>query len=470
MQKTDGAGTAEAADGLPLRQRRWAVLSIVLGISLSVLDSTIVNLALPDISRHYGASPAAAVWVVNAYQLATLAVLLPLAQLGERIGYRRVYLGGLALFTLASLGCVLAPSLPTLAVARAVQGLGAGGMMAVNAALVRLTYPASVLPRGIALNSVVVAASSVGGPTIAALVLSVASWPWLFIIQLPLGVLVLLLGRKALPTNPPRPSAARARPADVLMNMAMFSLVFLGADALGARHGGAADPRALALGAALLGGGLAVGWFYLRRQRTLPAPLFPMDLLRIRVFALSMCTSVTAFAAQTLAFIALPFMLLEGQGRSHLEAGLLITAWPAAIVALAPFVGRLITRVPGGLLGGIGLSVLAAGLALLAALPAQPANWQLGGALFLCGMGFAVFQSPNNHIILTSPPLQRAGAASGMLGTARLTGQSLGAVLLALVFSVFGVREGGAEFALVLASGLAAASAAFSLLRLRDAR
>ncbi len=465
MQKQE----EELRDGLPLPQRYWAVAAIVLGISLSVLDSTIINLALPDIARHYGASPAAAVWVVNAYQLATLGVLLPFAQLGERIGYRRVYLGGLALFTVASLGCVLAPSLPLLAIARAVQGIGAAGMMSVNAALVRLTYPASVLPRGIALNTVVVAASSVGGPTIAALVLAVASWPWLFIIQLPLGVLVLLLGRRALPANPPRASSPRASVADVLMNMAMFSLVFLGADALGARHEGAVDASMLALGAALIAGGVLVGWFYVNRQRRLAAPLFPVDLLRIRVFALSMCTSITAFAAQTLAFIALPFMLLEGQGRSHLEAGLLITAWPAAIVLVAPFVGRLITRVPGGLLGGIGLSVLAVGLALLAALPDQPANWQLAAALFLCGIGFAVFQSPNNHIILTSPPLARAGAASGMLGTARLTGQSLGAVLLALVFSVFGVREGGAEAALVLAAVLAAASAAFSLLRLRGA-
>jgi DHA2 family multidrug resistance protein-like MFS transporter len=466
VQKQDPDPPA-ARDGLPPPQRYWAMAAIILGIALSVLDSTIVNLALPDITRHFGASPSAAVWVVNAYQVATLGLLLPCAYLGERIGYRRVYLAGLALFTVASLGCVLAPSLPMLALARAVQGLGAAGMMGVNAALVRLTYPGELLPRGIALNSVVVAASSVGGPTIAALVLSVASWPWLFIIQLPLGVLVLAIGRRVLPTNVVRGDGAPLRISDVLLNVAMFSLVFLGADALGARHGGARDHQVLLWGALLVAAGVATGWFYLRRQWRLPAPMFPVDLLRIRIFALSMCTSVTAFAAQTLAFIALPFLLLEGQGRGHFEAGLLITAWPAAIVLVAPFAGRLIPRVRGGLLGGIGLAVMAVGLALLAGLPDQPAAWQLAGALFLCGVGFGLFQSPNNHIILTSPPLRRAGAASGMLGTARLTGQSLGAVLLALVYSVFGVREGGSEAALVLAALLAGASAAFSLLRLR---
>jgi DHA2 family multidrug resistance protein-like MFS transporter len=441
--------------------------AIILGIALSVLDSTIVNLALPDITRHFGASASTAVWVVNAYQLATLALLLPCAHLGERLGYRRVYLVGLAIFTASSLLCVLAPSLPLLAAARALQGVGAAGMMSVNAALVRLTYPVQALPRGIALNSVVVATSSVAGPSIAALVLAVASWPWLFIIQLPLGLIVLLLGRRALPANPVRSAAAPLRAGDVLMNMAMFSLLFLAADALGARRGGAPDPRMLLLAAVLFALGLGIGWVYVRGQWRQADPLLPVDLLRIPIFRLSMCTSVTAFAAQTLAFIALPFLLLEGQGRGHLEAGLLITAWPLAIVAAAPLAGRLISRVPGGLLSGAGLSVLALGLGLLALLPDQPSGVQLAGTLALCGAGFGLFQSPNNHIILTSPPLRRAGAASGMLGTARLTGQSLGAVLLGLVFSAAGVGEGGITIALGMACAFAAASAIFSLLRLR---
>ncbi|MCD6077618.1 MAG: multidrug transporter [Ramlibacter sp.] len=453
-------------DGLPLPQRWWAMAAIILGISLSVLDATIVNLALPDITRDLGASPSAAVWVVNAYQLATLVLLLPCAHVGERLGYRRVYLVGLSIFTAASLLCVMAPSLPLLAGARALQGIGAAGMMGVNAALVRLTYPIESLGRGIALNSVVVATASVAGPTIAALVLSVASWPWLFLIQLPLGAVVLLVGARALPHNTVKSEAGRLKPADVVMNILMFTLVFLAADTLGARSGGA-DAGMVALAAAMLAAGVGVGWVYIRRQLREQAPLFPVDLLRIPVFALSMCTSVTAFAAQTLAFVALPFMLLEGHGRGHLEAGLLITAWPVAVVLVAPIAGRLIPRVRGGLLGGIGLAVMCVGLALLALMPDQPTSARLAWPLALCGAGFGLFQSPNNHIILTSPPLLRAGAASGMLGTARLTGQSLGAVMLGLVFSAWGVQQAGPEVALGLAAVLAGASAAFSLLRLR---
>jgi DHA2 family multidrug resistance protein-like MFS transporter len=439
---------------------------IILGVALSMLDATLVNLALPDIARDLGATPSAAVWVVNAYQLATLVMLLPCAQFGERLGFRRVYLAGAVVFGVASLACTMAPTLPLLAAARALQGVGAAGMMSVNTALVRLTYPGRQLGRGLAINSMVVASASVGGPTVAALVLSVGSWQWLFISQLPLALLVFVLARKFLPFNAVPKSARMPTVADVAMNALMFSLVFLGADFLAPRQGGA-DRAALAAAGGLIVAGLVVGWIFVRRQLRQEAPLFPVDLLRIPVFALSMCASVTAFAAQMLAFIALPFLLLESQGRGHLEAGLLITAWPATIVLVAPLAARLIPRFRSGVLGGVGLAILAAGLALLAGMPDQPTAAQIAWPLALCGAGFGLFQSPNNHTIVTSAPLHRAGAASGMLVTARLTGQSLGAVLTGIIFSTVGVREGGPTVAFALAAALAAASAAFSLLRLR---
>jgi len=457
-------------DGLPAPARYRAMVVIILGIALSVLDGTIVNLALPGIARDLHASAAQAVWVVNAYQVAIVALLLPCATLGDLVGYRRVYLSGLALFTAASLGCALADSLPLLAGARAIQGLGAAGIMSVNAALVRLIYPKSMLGRGIAINSLVVGTASVAGPSMAAGILSVASWHWLFAVNLPLGAAVLWMGFHALPQNTAaRAPSARLSWLDVLLNALMFSLVFLGVDTLGTRVGRSASSLDLA-GAAMLAAGVLVGVVYLRRQLKQPVPLFPMDLLRIPVFALSMCTSVAAFAAQMLAYIALPFLLIESYDRSPLQAGLLITAWPLSIVVVAPVVGRLIGRYPDGLLGGIGLGTMATGLALLAALPAQPANADIVWRMALCGIGFGLFQSPNNHTIVTTAPHNRSGAASGMLGTARLTGQTLGAALLAIIFSAAGVHDGrGPVFALALAACFAAVAGSFSALRLRHA-
>ncbi|RQO39823.1 MFS transporter [Variovorax sp. KBW07] len=459
-------------DGLASPERGWAMLVIILGLIVAVLDGTIVNLALPGIARELQASPSQAIWVVNAYQIATLVMLLPLASLGDLVGYRRVYLVGMAVFTLSSLAATFANSLGTLIAARAFQGLGAAGIMSVNAALVRLTYPSSQLGKGMAVNSLVVATSSVAGPSVAAAILSVASWPWLFAINVPLGIITFALGMRALPFNRVAPAAGlRFSPVDVALNVLMFSLVFLGVDRLGVREGGAGAVTAGGSQASAWGillAGVAVGFVYLRRQRKQAVPLFPIDLLRIPVFALSMGTSVAAFCAQMLAYIALPFLLLDVYGRSHIEAGLLITAWPLAIVVMAPIAGRLIGRYPDGLLGGIGLALLATGLALLAALPAHPGNVDIAWRMALCGLGFGLFQSPNNHTIVTSPPAHRSGAASGMLGTARLTGQTLGAVVLAAVFSLWSPHGGhGPVVALVLAASCAAIAAVFSTLRLR---
>ena len=248
----------------------------------------------------------------------------------------------------------------------------------------------------------------------------------------------------------------------------MFGLVFLGADMLGRRVGAVPTAGGLATGLALLAAGIAVGVVYLRRQWHLPVPLFPVDLLRIPVFRLSMCTSVGAFAAQMLAYVGLPFFLLDGLGRSPVEAGLLITAWPLGTVVAAPLAGRLIGRYPDGLLGGIGLGLFASGLGLLALLPAQPTGADIVWRMALCGIGFGLFQSPNNHTIVTSAPVHRSGGASGMLGTARLTGQTTGAVLLAMIFSVADAHDGrGPTIALGLAALFACVAAGFSLRRLR---
>jgi MFS transporter, DHA2 family, multidrug resistance protein len=459
-------------DGLPARERVRALFVIILGIIMAVLDGTIVNLALPDIAREFNATPAQSIWVVNAYQVATLALLLPLATLGDIFGYRRVYLAGMAVFTAASVACALADSLTVLALARLVQGLGAAGLMSVNTALMRLIYPKHLLGRGISLGALVVATASVAGPSLAAAVLSVGSWPWLFALNVPIGLVSVWVGRRALPDNTSTATGARVSPVDVLLNILMFGLVFLGADGLAVRTEGVASPGGMPSSFPLtalaeLVAGFVIGAVYVRRQLSQAVPLFPLDLMRIPVFALSICTSVGSFCAQTLAFVALPFMLLGPYGRSHAEAGALLTAWPLSIVVMSPVVSRLIGRYSGGALGAAGLGVLCMGLGLLASLPAHPSNADIVWRMALCGIGFGFFQSPNNHTLITSAPAHRSGGASGMLGTARLTGQTVGAVLLAVIFSLFDPGSArGPVAALWLASAFAAMAAASSALRI----
>lgn len=443
--------------------------TILLGIALSVLDGTVVNLALPGMVRDLHASASGAVWIVNAYQLATLVLLLPLANLGERVTYRRVYLVGAVVFTIASAASAAANSLSTLALARAVQGAGAAGIMSVNSALLRLTYPSNQLGRGVALNSIVVATGSVAGPVVAAAILSVATWPWLFLVNIPLGIALVWLGARVLPLNDVRDKPFAFTRFDVLLNAAMFVLLFLGADMLGASgKGGASARSSLAWGIALLAACIVVGVIHVRRQRKLADPLLPIDLLRIPIFRLSMATSVCAFSAQLIAYVALPFLFLDAWHRTPAQAGTLMACWPIAVIFAATLAGRLIGRVSGGLLGAIGLATLATGLALLAWVAGDAAAPGVWWRLAICGFGFGLFQSPNNHTIITSAPHRRAGAASGMLGTARLTGQSLGAALLAGVFAFTSAHDvRGPAIALSLAAAFAAAAAVFSGLRVR---
>jgi len=193
---------AVPADGLPGPERFRAMITLGIAVAMSVLDSAIANIALPTIAQELHADPATSIWVVNAYQLAVTASLLPLASLGDIVGYRRVYWWGLLVFTVASAGCAAAQSLPVLVVARVLQGFGGAGIMSVNTALVRFVFPRVMLGRGIGTIAFVVATSAATGPTVAAAILSVASWHWLFAVNILPGILALYLAARVLPDTP----------------------------------------------------------------------------------------------------------------------------------------------------------------------------------------------------------------------------------------------------------------------------
>jgi MFS transporter, DHA2 family, multidrug resistance protein len=444
-------------DGLPLPRRYWAILGIILAIVMSVLDSTIVNVALPSIARDFGASAAASIWVVNAYQLAILMLLLPLASLGEIVGYRRVSQTGIIVFTLASIACALAPSLLTLSIARALQGVGAAGIMSVNAALVRFTYPQRSLGRAIGINAFAVATASAVGPTIAAGILAVAHWRWLFGINVPIGILALCLALWAWPASPR--SSRALNYVGALLYAGAFGALLSGLESL-AHH--AATPLAVAQIAL----GVALGWLLTRHELPRAAPLLPFDLLRRPIFALSILTSVCSFMAQMTALVALPFEI-QRLGHSAVETGLFITPWPVALAITAPIAGRLADRYPAGILGGLGLMVMATGLLLLAFFPATGTSFGFIWRMALCGLGFGFFQSPNNRTIMAAAPRERSGAAGGMLSAARLLGQTLGAAGVAIVFRVY--LGAGSNIALCAAAALALTGSLVSLVRLKHA-
>ncbi|WP_232076942.1 MFS transporter [Variovorax sp. PBL-E5] len=454
VSRRTGSGTEDELDGLPLPRRYAAVAAILGAVVLVVLDGAIANVALPSIAQQLHAAPADAVWIVTAYQLAVVMFLLPAAAVGERLGYRRVFAAGIALFTAASVLCALAPSLPWLVAARCLQGLGSAAVMSLGLALLRFTYPRRLLGQAIAWNALVIAGASAAGPAVGAGLLSVASWPWLFAVNLPLGVLVL-----AACAGLPRPqvSGRRLDVVSIALNAIMFAAFVLGSDRL---------PSSPWYGAALLAASVVSMVLLVRREMPKSAPLIPLDLLRVPSFRVSIVASVCCFTGQMMGYVALPFYFQHELGLSTMDTGLLMTPWPLAVMVAAPLSARLARRVPTGWLCAVGGGCLALGLALCAAWPIHGNAW-LPMAIFtgLAGLGFGFFQTPNNQNMLFSAPKERSGAAGGAQGTARLTGLTLGSLWIGLLFALLPSLR-AVHWGLTFAALAALAGGAVSLLRI----
>jgi DHA2 family multidrug resistance protein-like MFS transporter len=438
--------------GLCGLRRASAIACVLAALVLVVLDAAMVNVALPAIARSLGVTPAASVRVVTAYQLALVMALFPSAALGESLGYRRVYGAGIALFVAASALCLVAPSLPLLVAARFVQGLGGAAIMSLGVALLRFTVSQQRLGAAIGWNALAVALSAAAGPALGSLVLSTVSWPWLFAINVPLGALVLLATR-ALPRVP-----GSARKLDLLsavLNAAAFAALIAGAELLATR-----PLHALTL----LAAGALAATALVRHERGRAAPLVPLDLLREQPFRISVIASVCCFVGQSAALLSLPFYLQHALGQDVLRAGLLLTSWPLAVALVAPLTGRLAHHVSGAWLCALGGALLALGLALVALWPSHGGAHALSGFLALCGLGFGLFQVSNNRSMFLAAPRARSGAAGGMQGTARLTGQTLGALLVSLLFATTSV-ELASRIGLGIAAVLALSAALVSTLR-----
>lgn len=408
----------------------FAVIAVLLAIMMSVLDGTIMNIALPTLARNFDVTPSTVIWIVNAYQLVITMTLLSFASLGDIYGYRRIFLIGISIFVSASLACALSTSFWMLTVTRIIQGIGAACVMSVNTALIRLIYPPQVLGRGMGVNAMVVAVSAAAGPSIAGSILMFGSWHWLFAINIPLGLTALLIGYRLLPHNPPVEQRLKFDKISAVANALTFGLLIYSLD--GFAH--SENYRLIGILLILL---IIIGIFFIRRQLKLKTPILPVDLFRIPIFSLSITTSISSFTAQMLALVSLPFFMQNILGYSAVKIGLLLTPWPLATIITAPLAGRLVERIHPGLLGGIGMGVFVTGLFMLYLLPPHPEEWNIIWRMALCGIGFGLFQTPNNVTIVSSAPRQRSGAASGMLGTARLLGQTLGTTLVALIFRMF---------------------------------
>ncbi len=344
--------------------------------------------------------------------------------------------------------------------ARVLQGFGGAGIMSVNGALIRFIFPRSALGRGIGYNVLIVSGSSAAGPSVAAAIMAVAPWPWLFAMQMPFALVAMVLGLRFLPYSPA--GRTRLRPAQRRAERDHARPVHHRAGRHRPRPEHAPSSRCSWCVC------VAVGVVFVRRQLRLRAPMLPVDLFRRPVFSLSVGTAICAHGAQMIAMITLPFYFQYVGGMSPVEIGALITPWPAALVVVGadrrppgrPLPGRPARRRrPGGDDGRAAAGAVHA--------ERRSPRCDIAWRLALCGLGFGFFQSPNNRLLIGSAPPDRAGAGSGMLSTSRLVGQTTGSALVALVFGVthgsadavatashicFGIAAGAAGLAMVVST------------------
>ena len=439
-----------------------AVTAVLAAIMMGVLDGTVMNVALPTLSHEFGVTPSDSIWVVNAYQLVVTMMLLGFAAIGDVFGYRRVFLAGVSIFVTASALCAISTSFEMMVASRVLQGIGGACTMSINTALLRLIFPPNKLGRVMAANAVIVAVTAASGPALGGAILSIGHWSWIFLINIPMGLLALVLGWKLLPQNPPQKELQKLDGRSVIMNAVFFGLLIYTIE--GMAHEGISTLLLLQAAVAII-----VGVMYIRRQLQLPMPILPIDLFRIPIFSLSIGCSIACFTAQMLALVSLPFFMQHSLGLSVVQTGLLMTPWPLATTLTAPLAGRLIERLHPGILGSVGMGIFALGLCLLAISDHNPEEWGLAWRMAICGIGIGLFQTPNNVTITTSAPINRSGGASGMLGTARVLGQTLGTALVAVLFHLMGNQGGGEEACLWLALGLALVSGGLSSFRIKEA-
>ncbi|MEQ5800799.1 MFS transporter [Halomonas sp. H10-9-1] len=413
--------TRPGDDGLPGPERRLAVLALILGTLMAVVDTTMVNIALPSIATGLEVADARVVWVTNLFQVSCAAFLLVFAALSELLSRRRLYVAGVAVFTLAALGCALSTSLESLLVFRALQGLGAAATLSIGPSIYRQIFPTRLLGSALGLSAMVVAGGYAAGPAIGGLLLSVVDWPWLFALHLPLGAVAVVLAWRALPRESARPGGFDWQGA--LLSIAMLGGFFVAMDGLG--HG-----MSVAVLAAWLGSSLVAALLFLRRQRRATHPLLPLAIFAERRFSLALATQGSAFVGQGLAFVALSFLFQKQMDFSPLETAWLFTPWPLAIMLVGPLAGRLADRLNPTLLASLGLALLMVGLAALARLDTEAGVVEVLWRMALCGVGFGLFQPPNNRELMGSVSVARSANTSGAMSTSRTVAQSLGVALV----------------------------------------
>ena len=405
-----------------------AMIGVNLMVLISTLDMSIVNVSLPTLAKSLHTDFATIQWVVLSYILVIACLLLLVSRLGDMKGKKIIFARGLILFTLGSLLCGLAQDVWQLILFRALQGVGAAMFQAVGMAIVTEISPPHMRGKAIGVIGGTVSVGLAMGPPLGGLLIDMAGWRFIFLLNVPIGIVAYLFVLKYLPPLPPKNPNQRFDPiggAVAFLTLGSYSLgMTLGQNA------GFEDATVLSLLAASVIGFLV----FLLVEARAAQPMIDLSLFRNLRFSISLITAVLVFIALTGVFI-MPFLLQLGQGYSVRQVGLLLMITPIFMGMVAPKAGALSDRYGSSVICIIGLVVMTIGCWLVSGLSLDTPWWEFALRIIPIGIGAGIFQAPNNSAIMGSVPVERLGVASGLLNYSRIFGQTTGLPLIGALFT-----------------------------------
>lgn len=404
-------------------KKRWTILFIVvLSVFMSALDGSIVNVALPTMAKSLHVTTGAIAWVVSVYLIAVSATMLLFGRLGDIWGKTKVFLFGIALFTVGSFLCGITYSLGILLIARMIQAVGAAGMMANSQGIITHVFPAQERGRALGITGTFVALGSLAGPSLGGIIVSYTSWEYIFWINVPVGIIVLILGLKLLPKSD-RKRDERFDIPGALLIITTISLLFGTLGQIGSM--GFGSPLILICLA------ITVVLFiaFLKIENKTDMPLLELKLFRNKWFSISIICSFISFVAIFCSNIVMPFYLQNVLPFTPGQAGAFLSIYPLILALTAPVSGYLSDKIGSEVLTLCGLSLISLGLFLMSTLTEHPSYIAMGIFVAIMALGNGLFQSPNTSLVMSTLPSNKLGIGGGINAFVRNLGMICGITL-----------------------------------------
>ncbi|WP_339062274.1 MFS transporter [Tepidibacillus marianensis] len=411
------------------RNKKIQILSAVaIGTFMGPLDSSVVNIALPEISQYFHTSLGTVEWVVMSYLLVISSLLLTYGRLGDIFGHKKIYTVGFLIFTLGSLLSALSPTILFLIVFRAVQAIGAGMMMAMGPAIITDIAPPNERGKFMGVTAVSVSVALATGPVLGGFLTTRFGWPSIFYINLPIGIIGYIWGNRVIPESKKNEGQRFDVAGALILFLSLISILFALSYTEKWGWNNSYIISLLIIGALLLG-------MFIFIEKKVKDPMVDLAIFQDRLFSMGNLSSLLSFIAQFSVILLMPFYLQQLREYEPSQAGLLFIPMPLTTLFIAPISGAISDRIDTRYLSSLGMAVTTLGMWQLSLLHAHSSHFSIILAMMTIGLGSGMFQTPNNSAIMGSVPKPRIGIASSMLATMRNLGMVLGVAISGAIFT-----------------------------------